>query len=232
MNILICDNERAVVRQLERIIHRNYPFACVFSTHNKSEFDKAMELANHHVDILFLDISVGRENGVSLARAAAMNDPETRIVFVTAYAEAALGSMNVSRYVSVIKKPVDEFYVRLQIEKCMLRKNKEQETLAFSQGKTSFSVDVMKIIYLEGQKNNVIINLDDNRMRIIAKISDYENSSKKLVRCHQSFIVNLDYISTVGSTEIKLVTGQSLPVSRTYSKYVRDIFLRYKGGLI
>ena len=45
------------------------------------------------------------------------------------------------------------------------------------------------------------------------------------MRCHQSFLVNPDYILEISGTEILLTTGESVPIRRGSAKAVRLQFM-------
>ena len=64
------------------------------------------------------------------------------------------------------------------------------------------------------------------------KLADYERRlPERFVRCHKSFLVNMDYVVACRSNELVLSTGQTVPVSQSRRKstqeavraYVRDM---------
>ena len=49
-------------------------------------------------------------------------------------------------------------------------------------------------------------------------------NDKCFQRCHQSFIVNMNYIYSLKRYEITLRNGACIPISKAYSKQVRSAF--------
>ena len=50
------------------------------------------------------------------------------------------------------------------------------------------------------------------------------------IRCHQSFIVNRDYVRNVEGNQFLLSSGNVIPISKKYAKNVKDLFLLNYGG--
>ena len=62
------------------------------------------------------------------------------------------------------------------------------------------------------------------RFRIQLKEMLIKLNDVNFQRCHQSFIVNMDYIYSLKRYEIILRSGVSIPVSKAYSKQIREVF--------
>jgi DNA-binding LytR/AlgR family response regulator len=64
-------------------------------------------------------------------------------------------------------------------------------------------------------------------------ISEIEKAlNKGFVRCHRSYIIGIQYISSISKTDITFDDGKKLPLSRGNYQTVNQAFIRYfKGGL-
>ena len=51
-------------------------------------------------------------------------------------------------------------------------------------------------------------------------------SPEQFVRCHNSYLVNVDYIWTVEKNRLNLKNGESIPVGRKYYNDFQDAFIR------
>lgn len=51
-----------------------------------------------------------------------------------------------------------------------------------------------------------------------------EIEQKGFFRCHQSYIVNRNYVQGLSASEIVLLNKKRIPVSRRYTAHIRDIF--------
>ena len=88
------------------------------------------------------------------------------------------------------------------------------------------------IIYIESNRRRVQVHLRCESFETYARLADLERElPPSFVRCHQSFLVNLDYVSSLGTSAIELVGGGSVPVSRRYRPGVRDaLFAHIRSG--
>ena len=102
MNILIVDDERTALKDLERALRKVVPEAKVDMA---DEVDAALSLCREYVyDVVFLDIRMPEKDGLSLAAEMKQIRPMMNIVMVTAYPQYALDAMKL--YVSdYILKP-------------------------------------------------------------------------------------------------------------------------------
>ena len=102
MKILIVDDERTALRDLERALRRVVPDAEISSA---DEVDTALALCREQeFDVVFLDIRMPERDGLSLAKEMKQLRPMINIVMVTAYRNYALDAMKL--YVSdYILKP-------------------------------------------------------------------------------------------------------------------------------
>ena len=89
--------------------------------------------------------------------------------------------------------------------------------------------DVM-YIYSEKHYINFILN-NDTTIRTLMTLNQLEAELtlyRQFARCHQSYIVNFDYVVEVQRTKILLKNyTDSLPVSRAYKETVKEKFLLY-----
>ena len=102
MKILIVDDERTALRDLERALGKVVPEAGIDSA---DEVDMALALCREReYDVVFLDIHMPERDGLSLAKEMKQIRPMLNIVMVTAYPNYALDAMKL--YVSdYILKP-------------------------------------------------------------------------------------------------------------------------------
>ena len=88
------------------------------------------------------------------------------------------------------------------------------------------------IIYIESNRRRVQVHLRRESFETYARLADLERElPPSFVRCHQSFLVNLDYVSSLGTSAIELVGGDTVPVSRRYRPGVREaLFAHIRSG--
>ena len=73
-----------------------------------------------------------------------------------------------------------------------------------------FNIEVEKIKYIESNKRVIIIYEEDLKRRIYGKLDEIEEMlSSNFVRCHQSYIVNLEYVRELNTHEFVLRTRRN-----------------------
>ncbi len=97
-----------------------------------------------------------------------------------------------------------------------------------------FSVKQEDLLYLEAADNYVLIHyLDGDKqlkymIRTTLKRIEQEFSAKNLVRCHRSFMINIDHVRTIRKEKEGLIINFESPVNITVpiSKTYLDVFIR------
>jgi DNA-binding LytR/AlgR family response regulator len=97
-----------------------------------------------------------------------------------------------------------------------------------------FSVKREDLLYIEAADNYVLIHyLDGNKqlkymIRTTLKRIEEEFTEKNLVRCHRSFMINIDHVRTIRKEKEGLIINFESPVDITLpiSKTYLDVFIR------
>ncbi|WP_042461884.1 LytR/AlgR family response regulator transcription factor [Neobacillus dielmonensis] len=194
-------------------------------------------------DLVFLDIELAEENGLTLARQLETLEPAPAIVFATAYDEYALQAFELNA-VDYILKPFDEERIQKTLEKIksMQKLASKQTPLQASvppnrNGKMPVMVDeriilltIAEIVYLETSEGKCNIVTMDQTYKVTDALVVLEKKlpSPKFFRVHRSYIVNLDYINEIepwfnSTYNLLMKDGSKVPVSRTYVKELKQL---------
>lgn len=104
MRVIIIDNEKAMHLIMKRMLNRIDEIEIVGSfLETASAFSYLM---NHEVDLVFSDINMPGEDGITFAVRLRESGRQLRIVFVTSYKEFAMSAFEVQAYDYMIK-PVE-----------------------------------------------------------------------------------------------------------------------------
>ncbi len=109
-----------------------------------------------------------------------------------------------------------------------LLENKQE--LVIRKGQELIKVLIKDIIYIEAEKNYLVLKTGDDVIRIRETMTNALNElqGKGFIRCHKGYLVNADYIEKIRNSEIILRAGKEsivLPVGRSYEKEVRKKIL-------
>lgn len=99
--------------------------------------------------------------------------------------------------------------------------------------KNSYVIPKWQIVYIERDKRDTYIYLGGaaEPLKVSDKLDDVDRwiCGETFVRCHNSFIVNLNYISQYSKTNFLMKNGAEIPISRSHQKEVKEKFLIWEG---
>ncbi|MFI3269662.1 MAG: LytTR family DNA-binding domain-containing protein [Rikenellaceae bacterium] len=171
-------------------------------------------------EILFLDIEMGSENGVELARRV----PEgVKIIFTTAYAQFALDGFEIG-VVDFLHKPFpfSRFERAVQRAQQLTSHTIDDDlggTITVSIEYRSVTIETDEIIYIEAMDNYVKIHLGGSRPllpQMNLKAIEELLASDRFIRIHKSYIVSRRWIEGYNRSQVVLKNERQLPIGRSY----------------
>ena len=86
------------------------------------------------------------------------------------------------------------------------------------------------IMYIDSNKHNVTLHLSDGSEIItVDKLGEIEKriNEKRFLRCHQSYLVNMDYIQNISYRAIKLISLAEIPIPHGKCSEIKNKYLEY-----
>jgi DNA-binding LytR/AlgR family response regulator len=104
-------------------------------------------------------------------------------------------------------------------------------TINFTSKNTTVRIRYKGIVYVESQGRIVTFHHENGETEeIISKLNHVEDKfPNNFIRCHQSFLVNMDKIQSVKNNKIVLFSGEDVPVPSDKYKSVKNRIMRYWG---
>ncbi|MCD8293906.1 MAG: LytTR family DNA-binding domain-containing protein [Clostridia bacterium] len=187
-------------------------------------------------DIVFMDIELPMMNGMDCARKLRELDARVALVFVTNMVQYSVKGYEVDATGYVVK-PVEYFSFSLLMDKIMDRIRYANENYVVVRNNDSMvRIMLTDLIYIEVMDHYLIYHASDgNEYRQLGKIKDQEEqlSGYDFFRCSNSFLVNMRYIKSIDGSNICLLDGNMLPISRKRKKDFLTALNSYfrKGGV-
>lgn len=203
MNIAICDDEENIRIYIRKLIQKQETFCKITEFSSGKELLEFQDETNaEEIDILFLDISMGDEDGMTVAK--------------------QLRSQMESNFEQVFAQTIRE-YQYLMAKK----KEKPKEVLVRNENRTR-SVSADDIYYIESSNRKVTLYLRHEKIEYYDKISSLESELKPdFFRIHKGYLVNIKYVERYDRTEVKMRNGDSLLISKyKYQDFVKR-YLEY-----
>lgn len=202
MKVLIVDDEKLALSRLNRLLNEE---GVSDITACNSAIDAIKELGKQSFDVAFLDISMPDMSGLELANTMLNLNPNTFIVFQTAYEEHALEAFQTGG-MDYLLKPISNESIRGSLEKVnkyLTKTVDDTKKLVAKRGNKIYIIDVDDIYYIKADLDEVIIRIKDADAYLRKKIGDMQNllEGKNFFRIHRSYIVNVDKIRSMQSVE-------------------------------
>ena len=243
MNItcLIIDDE-----QLARELLREYigliPNMSVIGEASKGK-DAVEMIDEMKPDLIFLDVQMPGMTGFDVLDEIE-HDPF--VIFTTAYDQYAIKAFE-KNAVDYLLKPLDQERFKLAIERAVNRMKLEQNNVGEllrslkTENKTSYdshifvqksekllNLPVEEIMFLEASGDYTILTTKSDQFVSSSGIGKLEEilNPETFIRVHRSTIININFLKEIekhfnGGMIVKMQTGKSFPVSRTYAKVIR-----------
>lgn len=232
MKIAVCDDNIVILSREEACIKKYRPEDEIRCYRDP---DKLMQEAeSYNPDVIFMDIDLNKnDNGIDYA--VKINDllPDVFIVFVSQYGEYAVDAHRAEHIYYVLKDEMESKFPNVfkRIEKKILGERKGDDglyvTTLYSRDK--IFVKYRDILYISTSQRHTEIHTVSETYVSNTKIDIFleEVKTPDIVRCHQSFAVNLANIANYSREEVMMKDGAYVPISRKYIATVRDAFVEY-----
>ena len=172
----------------------------VEATSAREEVEKLMEV---RVDVMFLDISMPKTNGMQLAEALHKLKNPPQVVFVTAYSEYALDAFGVDA-TDYLMKPVETDRLAQALDKIVehikpLNLPVSVERIPVVKSGSKVLVPIDQIRFIEAKDDYSCIYTESDRFLSTISLQKLEDRlvGHGFFRIHRSYIVNLEYVADV-----------------------------------
>lgn len=227
MRCIIVDDEPIARKGIQKLVARISQLELLDSFNSAEAAAGYMQITN--VDLIFLDIQMPGVNGIEFARSIPKH---TLIIFTTAYSEYALDSYEVDA-VDYLVKPIDAAKFRKAVDKAITYhsllldedkksvENVEDECIFVKSDRKYFKVNLKDILFIEGLKDYVIIQLDGQRIITRMNVKTIHDLLPKSIflRINRSYIVNRNHIESFDNNDV-FIKQHEIAIGNSY----RDAF--------
>ncbi|GAB1456391.1 two-component system response regulator RgbR [Spirochaetota bacterium] len=167
-------------------------------------------------DIIFLDVYMGLANGVDIAREIREFDVSCSIIFATNSREHAIDGYGVHA-LQYLLKPLTEKNVSMALELALESISRGKNgCIQLSNKVGTYRILLSEILYAESNARIVTVHCQKRgALDFYIRLDDFERlcDDNRFIRCHKSFLVNLDYVHTISGHSLILETGEEIRMS-------------------
>lgn len=258
MNCIIVDDEKLLRESLANTLTSHFPDCKILGKASNTK-EARLLLEQHKVDVIFCDIKMPGEDGISFLNS--LDTSNYLIVFVTAHDEYALKAIKMKAF-DYLLKPIDleeltqtmgSLELKMhQLQNGFLKKeplmndllneikqlnSKSHLKLGINHLNGTSLIELNDILYLEGDGNYTDVFLTKGDKITATKIlGDFEKilPETQFLRIHKSSIVNLNEVKEIKrdlGVMVILKNGKELMVSRRNAPFLLDRF-KYLAKII
>ncbi len=235
MRAAICDDQPQALEELKNLLLRIPAVKKVHAYSDMDDFWAALQAGTCY-DVVFMDIDWKQEKtGIDFAEKLYELSPYTKLVYVTAYTldyveDALLSHANLSGF---LKKPVSLEQLERNVEKVRAEQSVSKgKVLIYYQG-SHMAVPFQDIFYLESRLHKTSIILRNLEYVCSEKLESLrERLDDRFLKCHKSYLVNMQYIREFRGREIVLEDGRAVPVSKARAREAKERFFDYISNRI
>lgn len=235
--IWILDDEPVFLKSLHDKIAAQFSDVRIRLFSSADQVPYALEEAGAP-DILFMDIELGRTNGISLAdMICAASGFSTKVIYFTAYGMRYCQEIFVgkTRPIGYLTKPIDDTYLMRYLTACMEELGEsggQQDLFSYQRNRVVFTMPYRLIYAFESTGHTVMIHdrLGRTDRGFLGKLDDLEQElPEDFLRVHKSYIVHMGHIARFDKTELLLRNDEHVPISRNKITEARNRYLLYRG---
>lgn len=229
--LLIVEDNEDHARILEELIAR-CPCGGEFSVDCVSDFAslEARCAAGDAPDVLLMDIELGsgQPNGIEAVRHLFPAGSRTQVVYVSGHVEYCTPVYQTEHVYFLVKPVVQKDFDDALAKALWNLEEKRASLLPVRANGSVVLVSPGSIDYVESDRRKVRIHMGSRVLETYATLGGMEAAlPASFVRCHKSFLVNMDHIEEFRKDCVALQSGETIPVSQTMRKPTKESFLKH-----
>ena len=235
MRIAVCDDDRAIIEQIEEyieIIHdKSLEYEVFFCA---EELQRYITGVDTNFDVYILDIEMKEMSGIDFAKKLRQKNVNSLIIFMTSHSQYVFDVFETITF-DFIEKPLTLERLKGVLEKTKKYLGETKKTFVFSYRKNNYTIAFSNISYLEKEGRKVwIYTIDDKKYQCNMTLREIwsQLDTEIFDMLNKSLIVNISKIEGIIGENVALQDGKMLYVSRDYRKEIKKKHLDYLRGQV
>lgn len=230
--LAICDDDPALCQSLSEKIAALYDNIAISTYLNPADLERRIQSKEtEEPQILIMDIKFDGEDGISAVKRMQKKYHLMKVIYLTGYIDYARDIFE-TELIYFLTKPVETEKLQEAIRRAINRIDRERgDEIVVENNHRIHRIMLSTILYAESERRNLYIHTMDGDISCLMKIGDFQkNLGDAFLRCHQSYLVNMEHISRMDKNMITMDNGAEIPVSRRYAEDLRQQFMNYMGN--
>lgn len=232
LSFIICDDNLNILDRLEKMLEKiftknNYDASVVFKSDNADDILSYID--NHDADVLMLDINLrSNKSGLELAEEIRKRKKNAYIIFTTGHLEYAMVAYKYKTF-DYLPKPIT--YDRLEDTVIRLFKDANEVSKKYIKiDNKNTIIDESEIQYIKRDGMKLVFHTSSRDYDTYSSFNKFqEKLPDTYVRCHKSYIANLNQIKDVEPVAgtITFRDGNTCDIGPKYKKDFMEVLKDY-----
>ncbi|MEA4922530.1 MAG: LytTR family DNA-binding domain-containing protein [Eubacteriaceae bacterium] len=230
MRIIICDDDQSLIDEYKegigRIAAKNGIDVRVEGLISGERLLFELSDDPNDVDLIYMDINFQEKmDGIIATKQLRDIGYKNEIVFLTKDKSRVFEAFDVEPLHYIVKDVTDaKKFEEILMTAAERVDAKNSEVIALSCAGDNRNIPIKSILYFEVVRRVIEVHYDDEVFEFYSTIGKLENLlfDKGFIRVHRAYLVSMDHIKSVKSTELVLDSGESIPVGRTHAKELKE----------
>ena len=224
--IAICEDDQKFAREakekIEKYLKENQIEGKTEVFYNGNELLNYMEESEPNINLVFLGVSFPRQSGVEFAVQINRRYPRCRIVFTAEDLSCYVKVYEARHFYFVLKTELGKYLERIFYQYFQYE-GKDGRLFVNLKGSSRF-VCLEDIYYLERGRRKSYLWTSEGMLTVHERFEGVCEELLKscFVRCHNSFVVNINEIERIEAESLFLKNGKEISISRRYKKAVKS----------
>ena len=231
--VLVCDGNEKALEELTGMMEAYLSTGDEIMTFQEPE-EMLMEIKKGEElpTVIFLDMELGKTSGLEVAGKILERHHEIPIIF-TGNILADISRIFAVNPVYFLKKPICSEQLWEALKKGWERAQElENKSIVLANRGILYRVKCGSIHYAESSKRVITLMGDREKWTVYMKMDELEKLlPENFLRCHKSYMVNMNQIASFAAEGIILESGRKIPVSRAKYQEARKRFWEYFNEL-
>ena len=182
-------------------------------------------------DAVFLDMFMPGLSGEHAARRLRLMDNRLCLIFVTVSREHGLFSYDV-RATDYLLKPFSQEVIDDAMDYFMEKYAESLRSLRVRTAWEEIDVRFRDIRYIEIRNHQAILRTREQELTVWRSLDELEEeiSDERFLRCHRSYLVNLEHVKALEKHDFLMDCGDLAPVSRQKTQAVQRRYREWLAG--
>lgn len=176
--------------------------------------------------ILFLDIYMPGLSGMETAKQIRKLDADCAIIFSTTSQDSGIESFEVQAS-DYLVKPFRQEDVDGALDWCLEHQSEAPRCLTVHREGEQVSIPIQSIVYIEITGHLANLHADGQVVTAHRGLGELQSAigSQDFLRCHRSFLVNMNHIQRVEGNSFQMDNGDLVPIGTAGAAQIREQFM-------